>query len=37
MRTVSREFDTEEQARKWIEEMKMTDNVASERIERFRQ
>ena len=34
MPTVSREFNTEEKAEKWIEEMKVTDNVASARIEK---
>ena len=33
MSTVSREFDTKEKAEDWIEEMKVTDNVKSSRIE----
>ena len=34
MPTVSREFNTKERAEKWIEEMKVTDNVTSARIEK---
>ena len=33
MSTVSREFDTKREAEDWIEEMKVTDNVRSSRIE----
>ena len=32
MPTVSREFNTKEEAEKWIKEMKVTDNVTSARV-----
>lgn len=34
MPIVSREFETKEEAKKWIEEVKVTDDVKSERIEK---
>ena len=34
MPTVSREFNTKKEAEKWIEEIKVTDNVTSAQIEK---
>lgn len=34
MPAVSRTYDTEQEAKNWIEELKVTDNVTSSRIEK---